>query len=153
MVLDQTKCRESHRQLQAKWANKSFAALIWDIFSNLSSEYVMERVRLLDAPSSDAEAAEQLESAQQFVSLCASVASQRSWTMMCLAELPPSSFLGLLDDDLVAASECLTRTKKDKKMIDEAWKKAREDCEQQQATASAVLRLAPPLLMSPSAPA
>ena len=133
-VLELTKSREDHIQMQAKWANKSFAAVIWDIFSALSSDYVLGRVRLLDMPDSEAEGVQQQETAEQFVSLCVSVASQRAWTMMCLADLPPSSFLGVLDDDLAAASECLARAKLDRRLIKEAWQKANDSTfEQRQA--------------------
>ncbi len=120
-VLDMTKDRKENIQMQAGWANKSFAVVISQILGNLHDMEILKRCRLHEKPLEQETLKAATEDCQAFFRLCVATASQRAWTMMVHRVCQPDSWLGVLDEELELRRESFANLREDVDVITTAW--------------------------------
>lgn len=100
--------------------------MVSKIFANFCDPWVVNRLCLDAKPNPESAQSEQEVDAKLFVTLCVNMASQRSWSMSPQWMCQPDNWLGLLNDDVDIAQECLKRIQSDCELIGRAWELLQE---------------------------
>lgn len=111
--------RSANIQLQAGWANRSWAKLLANQLNVFHNKEMLGKLGLLEQPKSGADRKMMLDMTEMAVNLNLRTAALRVMSKSHQSELPPWSWFGVLDANMQQARKCLKRNRNDAEMLDE----------------------------------
>jgi hypothetical protein len=111
--------RSANIQLQAGWANRSWAKLLANQLNVFHNKEMLGKLGLLELPKTDADRKDMLDMTEMTVNLNLRTAALRAMSKSHQSELPPWSWFGILDANVEQARKCLQRNRSDAEMLNE----------------------------------